>query len=100
MASLRRLAALGAGALYPGHGPALHDAAGVVAAYLAHREEREAQVLAALQAGDDTPAAIVRRVYADVDPALHPAAERSVRAHLDKLVAEGRARRLHDSFQA
>jgi predicted ArsR family transcriptional regulator len=28
-------------------------------------------------------------VYADVDPVLHPMAERSVRAHLDKLVAEG-----------
>jgi Beta-lactamase associated winged helix domain len=31
-------------------------------------------------------------VYADVDPALHPAAELSVRAHLAKLVREGRVR--------
>jgi hypothetical protein len=32
----------------------------------------------------------VARVYAAVDPALHPAAELSVRAHLAKLVREGR----------
>ena len=33
----------------------------------------------------------VGRVYADVDPELHPAAELSVRAHLVKLVREGKA---------
>jgi hypothetical protein len=47
-------------------------------------------VLAALAAGDRTPAEVVARVYAEVDPALHPAAELSVRAHLAKLVREGR----------
>jgi Beta-lactamase associated winged helix domain len=47
-------------------------------------------VLAAVGAGDRTPAEVVARVYADVDPALHPAAELSVRAHLAKLVREGR----------
>jgi hypothetical protein len=46
-------------------------------------------VLAALAAGDRTPREVVARVYAAVDPALHPAAELSVRAHLAKLVAEG-----------
>lgn len=97
--SLRRLAGLGAGALYPGHGPALDDAAGVVAGYLAHRLEREEQVLAALRAGDATPGEVVARVYAEVDPVLHPAAERSVRAHLDKLVAEARAERRDDRFE-
>jgi hypothetical protein len=34
---------------------------------------------------------MVRRIYADVDPALHRYAELSVRAHLVKLVREGRA---------
>jgi hypothetical protein len=47
-------------------------------------------VLAALAAGDRNPAEVVARVYAEVDPALHPAAELSVRAHLAKLVREGR----------
>jgi glyoxylase-like metal-dependent hydrolase (beta-lactamase superfamily II) len=78
--------------LYPGHGPVVGDPRARVEGYLAHRREREAQVLAALDAGDRTPAEVVARVYADVDPVLHPAAELSVRAHLVKLVAEGRAR--------
>jgi glyoxylase-like metal-dependent hydrolase (beta-lactamase superfamily II) len=92
LASLERLAALPADVLYPGHGPVVEDPAGKVAAYLAHRHEREEQVLAALRGGATTPAGIVAVVYADVDPILHPAAERSVRAHLDKLVAEGSIR--------
>ena len=96
MSSLRRLSTMDATVLYPGHGPHVADPAGTVAYYLAHREEREQQVLAALAAGDNTPATIVARVYADVDVALHPAAERSVRAHLGKLVAEERVTRIVD----
>ena len=76
--------------LYPGHGPMVSDAVERVEGYLAHRRDREAQVLAALAAGDRTPGEVVARVYAAVDPALHPAAELSVSAHLAKLVAEGR----------
>ena len=76
--------------LYPGHGPVVTDAVERVEGYLAHRRDREAQVLAALAAGDRTPGEVVARVYAAVDPALHPAAELSVSAHLAKLVAEGR----------
>ena len=89
MDSLRRLAASPGRALYPGHGPMLTDPVAKLAEYLAHREERERQVLDALRAGDDDPMAVVRRVYADVDQALHPAAARSVHAHLEKLVREG-----------
>jgi glyoxylase-like metal-dependent hydrolase (beta-lactamase superfamily II) len=90
IASLHRLAAIPATALYPGHGPVIREPARVVGEYLAHRAEREEHVMTALAAGDRTPGDIVARVYADVDVALHPAAERSVRAHLGKLVGEGR----------
>jgi glyoxylase-like metal-dependent hydrolase (beta-lactamase superfamily II) len=90
LASLERLRALGGVRLLPGHGP-VRDAVDVVAAdYLDHRAQRLAQVEAALAAGDRTPADVVRRVYADVDPALWPFAELSVRAQLDYL-AEQRA---------
>ena len=71
--------------LLPGHGPAGGDAGKRAAAYLAHRAERLAQVRAALAAGDTTPQQVVRRVYADVDESLWPAAELSVRAQLDYL---------------
>ena len=44
----------------------------------------------ALIATDGTPD--FARAYDDADPAVYPLAKRSLRAHLDKLVAEGRAR--------
>jgi glyoxylase-like metal-dependent hydrolase (beta-lactamase superfamily II) len=90
LASLALLLDLRPERLYPGHGPLVPDAVARVEGYLAHRREREDQVLAALDAGDRTPAEVVARVYAEVDPGLHPAAELSVRAHLAKLAGEGR----------
>jgi glyoxylase-like metal-dependent hydrolase (beta-lactamase superfamily II) len=85
--SLRRLQDLGTRTVLPGHGPELADLAAVTTAYLVHREERLAQVRAALdQLGPDAAAMdVVRVVYADVDPVLWPAAELSVRAQLDYL---------------
>ena len=74
--------------LLPGHGPAGGYAAERAAAYLEHRAQRLDQVRAALAAGDRTPAEVVRRVYADVDESLWPAAELSVRAQLDYLAAD------------
>jgi glyoxylase-like metal-dependent hydrolase (beta-lactamase superfamily II) len=68
--------------LLPGHGPLLADPAGVLDYYIAHRHERLDQVRAALAAGASTPAEIVATVYADVDRAVWPAAELSVRAQL------------------
>jgi glyoxylase-like metal-dependent hydrolase (beta-lactamase superfamily II) len=73
----------------PGHGPVLADARGAVEFYLAHRAGRLAQVETAVEAGHRTPADIVAHVYADVDRALWPAAELSVRAQLDYLRDHG-----------
>lgn len=74
-------------AVLPGHGPELPDLAAVAEAYLRHREERLEQVRAALDTlgPDATAADVVPVVYADVDRALWPAAEWSVRAQLDYL---------------
>jgi glyoxylase-like metal-dependent hydrolase (beta-lactamase superfamily II) len=71
----------------PGHGPELPDLAAVAEAYLRHREERLEQVRAALDilGPDATAADVVPVVYAEVDRALWPAAEWSVRAQLDYL---------------
>jgi glyoxylase-like metal-dependent hydrolase (beta-lactamase superfamily II) len=71
--------------LLPGHGPVGPDAAAVASDYLAHREQRLAQVRAARAAGAASARDVVRVVYADVDPVLWPAAELSVRAQLDYL---------------
>jgi glyoxylase-like metal-dependent hydrolase (beta-lactamase superfamily II) len=81
---------------YPTHGPAIEDAHAHVRRLIAHRRERERQVLAKLAAGEGRIPAIVADLYREIDPRLHPAAERSVLAHLIDLrdrgvVAEGGA---------
>jgi len=75
--------------ILPGHGDRVTDPAGVLRYYREHRLQRLAEVRAALAAGDRTPTEIVRRVYADVDPSVWPAAEQSVRAQLDYLERRG-----------
>lgn len=75
--------------ILPGHGDRVTDPAGVLRYYREHRRARLAQVRSALAAGDRTATEIVRRVYADVDPSVWPAAEQSVRAQLDYLQRVG-----------
>lgn len=91
--SLRRLRSLaaddGVHTVLPGHGPVLGDAQGALEFYLTHRAERLAQVEAAVAAGYRTPAEVVAHVYADVDRAVWPAAELSVRAQLEYLRERG-----------
>ncbi len=91
--SLQRLLALveqvdGATVL-PGHGPVLPDAAEALRGYLAHRGQRLDQVRAAVAAGDRTADQVVRRVYAQVDRVLWPAARLSVLAQLEHLREQG-----------
>ncbi len=94
LASLRRLLELDVARIYPGHGPVLEPARPVIETYIAHRLEREAQILAALGAGAETVREIVARVYHDVPSSLHPVARLSVQSHLIKVEREGRVRRL------
>lgn len=90
METLERLSRLELRVIHPGHGPRIDDPSGVIGEYIAHRREREEQVLAALRTGVRTPAAIRELVYPDLDPGLAWAAEGSVSAHLEKLISEGR----------
>jgi glyoxylase-like metal-dependent hydrolase (beta-lactamase superfamily II) len=89
MSTLARLARLDLGVIYPGHGPTVEDPARKIGEYIQHRQERERQVLAALAEGPASPAEVRARVYVDLDPRLHRAAEGSVLAHLGKLLDEG-----------
>jgi glyoxylase-like metal-dependent hydrolase (beta-lactamase superfamily II) len=74
---------------WPTHGPAIPDPKPYVSAFIAHRREREAAILARLAQGDDTIPVIVDRVYLGLDPRLKGAAARSVLAHLVELVERG-----------
>jgi glyoxylase-like metal-dependent hydrolase (beta-lactamase superfamily II) len=88
--SLHRMQELGPRTIYPGHGPVVLDGPAKLDEYVAHRAEREAQILAALGEGDATIADLVATIYAAYPPDVHPLAARSVLAHLLKLEAEGR----------
>jgi glyoxylase-like metal-dependent hydrolase (beta-lactamase superfamily II) len=92
IASLERVLALRPTRLLPAHGPVINEPDKLLRSYLAHRREREEQILAALRAGDTTVDAIVARVYTDLSPALTGMAGESVMAHLLKLQHEGHAR--------
>ena len=94
LASLRRLQTLDLRLILPAHGPFLDDPQAVLSYYIAHREEREQQVLAGLACGPRTVDELVSGIYADVSADLHPIAAYSVRAHLYKLEREGRVHRL------
>lgn len=100
LASLRRLLDLPIRRIYPGHGPVIEPARPTIEGYIAHRLERERQILGALGAGAETIPEIVARVYRDVDPQLHPVARLSVQSHLIKLERERRVRRIEGADPA
>jgi glyoxylase-like metal-dependent hydrolase (beta-lactamase superfamily II) len=87
--SLRKVAGRADATYWPTHGPAIPNPQRYVDALVAHRLERERQIVDAVGDGVDEIPAIVARLYADVTPELHTAAGRSVLAHLRKLIADG-----------
>ncbi|HKB12511.1 MAG TPA: MBL fold metallo-hydrolase [Vicinamibacterales bacterium] len=91
LASLERLLALEPARLLPAHGPVIEDPGAVITSYISHRLFRERQVESALRAGRTTVEAIAESIYDGLAPALMPAAQENVRAHLEKLKSEGRA---------
>jgi glyoxylase-like metal-dependent hydrolase (beta-lactamase superfamily II) len=99
MRSLDRVRRLGPRMIYPGHGPLVADAVAKLDEYLAHRRQREQQVLDGLrQRGRASVDNLVAAIYPDVQPALVPMAGRNVRAHLEKLADEGRVRQTPDGW--
>ena len=87
--SLRRLRPLGLERIYPGHGTEIDNPDEVIDWYLAHRRQREREIVAAMEAGARTVDEIVEIVYRQVDPSLHSLAAVSVAAHLRKLEEAG-----------
>ena len=89
MNSLRKVIDRSDRILWPTHGNPVTDPQPFLAAYLAHRLEREAQVLAQVRNDVRTIGAIVKVLYSNVHKELHKPAGRSVLSHLVKLVADG-----------
>ncbi|HUP45392.1 MAG TPA: MBL fold metallo-hydrolase, partial [Thermoanaerobaculia bacterium] len=76
--------------IHPAHGPTRDDAVALIDEYIAHRLERERQVLDAVAAGAGTVQEMRVRIYPELDPRLHAAAEIQLTAHLIKLREEQR----------
>ena len=75
--------------LWPTHGAPVMSPRPFLHAFLEHRLEREAQVIAAVRSGQTDIEGMVKQMYADVREELHKAAGRSVLSHLIKLIADG-----------
>ena len=91
MRSLQKLRALEPRRIFPAHGPTRDDAVALLDEYIAHRLQREQQILDAMAAGATSVPEMRRRIYPGLDPRLNGAAEIQIEAHLIKLREEGRA---------
>ncbi|HEV7577473.1 MAG TPA: MBL fold metallo-hydrolase [Caldimonas sp.] len=92
LASLREVATLDLDWLAPGHGFLMAEPRAAIEAIVAHRQKREAKVVAALAELGPAPAErLLAAVYADVPLHLHAMAMRSLTAHLLKLRDDGAA---------
>ena len=89
MASLDMLLARDDRLYFPAHGPAVEKPRAHVRALITHRRMREKQILERLGQGIGRIPAMVETMYRAVDPRLHPAAGRSVLAHLIDLERRG-----------
>lgn len=82
MASLHRLTQQSWRRFLPGHGDPVERPADRLEELIAHRQQRERQILQALADGPARIPALTARIYTDLPQSLLPAAERNVFAHL------------------
>jgi glyoxylase-like metal-dependent hydrolase (beta-lactamase superfamily II) len=88
--SLRKVLGRDEATYWPTHGGPIRDPRPFVEAFIAHRRDREEEILACLRDGIETISDMVPVIYADVPPAVHGAAARSLLAALIYLVETGR----------
>ena len=96
--SLQNLRARNPKRIFPAHGPAREDAVALIDEYIAHRLQRERQVIEAIRTGARTIPEMRRRIYAELDERLHGAAEVQIYAHLIKLQDEGRVDSIEGAY--
>ena len=91
MSSLELMAKQRLEIICPGHGQVILNGKARIQWYIHHRQEREEQLLHALESGAQTVDQAVTAVYPkNLRKNLRPSAARNMRTHLDKLKKEGR----------
>ncbi|MFZ4812205.1 MAG: MBL fold metallo-hydrolase [Ilumatobacteraceae bacterium] len=87
--SLQKVRGRSDAVFWPTHGSPVTETRPFLDAFIAHRLDREAQVLRAVRDGQTSITEMVKVLYAGVREELHKPAGRSVLAHLIKLVDDG-----------
>lgn len=100
MASLEKLLDRDDRLYWPTHGPAIADPKPYVRSFIAHRRDREREIMACLDRGIDNIDEMVKVIYAGIAETLHGAAARSLEAHLIYMVDTGRVSRDGESTGA
>ncbi|MET3896883.1 glyoxylase-like metal-dependent hydrolase (beta-lactamase superfamily II) [Devosia sp. UYZn731] len=90
LASLDKVIALEFSHYVPAHGGPIADGVNYARALKAHRDARNEQVLAAVQAGANTLGKVVSAVYPKIGVALRMAARMTVTAHVEYLEELGK----------
>ncbi len=97
--SLAKLKEYDLNKIAPGHGELIDEPYADVDWIIKHRFERESKVIDVLKqhnSGDLNT--LVKDIYSDVNPMLHPVAKWSLESHLVKLMDEGVVTRKKDKF--
>lgn len=85
--------------LYPGHGPVVEDGMKMINNYIAHRQERELQIIGILHEGARKNMDIVKVLYQGYPAEVLEKASQMVAHHLDKLVQEGKVAIDNDCYR-
>jgi len=99
MASLRKLLDRDDAIYHPTHGEPVTEPQRFVRGLITHRKQRENQILKLLGEAPQAIPAMVASMYAKIDKRLHPAAGRSVLAHLIDLRNRGLVSADGDAWQ-
>jgi len=97
--TLRKFLSLTPAVIYPGQGPVVSDPRAKLNDLIAHRHERERQIVALLTRSSCSVEEMVVALYAGIDERVRHLAANQVRSHLIKLEAEGRVRSAGERYE-
>lgn len=100
LASLEKVIGLGYAHYAPAHGGSIEDGPDYARALLAHRQERNRQVMAAVEAGARKIRQLLAPIYPQLPPPLQAAALMTLKAHVEYLADRGLIGVTHGPFGA